>query len=197
MHFLSARTRTCRLSVHALRAVAQRRRLRGTRAVIDVHCMCRCCPSAHCACQPHHRPAPTAVAVRRSRCCMVACVHAMHTGLTPLRASRQRPIGKAKRRRGRTGRRTPAEETEVTSRTSQRRRGRAGDGECDHLDAVPNVTSHPHMSRQPPFDIRRSDASDPPLSCLAAEGRSARERHHVSLLPSPGAHPSTRSIRLL
>jgi len=61
------------------------------------------------------------------------------------------------------------------------------------------LTSHhtPHMSRQPPFDIRRSDASDPPLSCLAAEGRSARERHHVSLLPSPGAHPSTRSIRLL
>lgn len=53
------------------------------------------------------------------------------------------------------------------------------------------LTSHhtPHMSRQPPFDIRRSDASDPPLSCLAAEGRSARERHHVSLLPSPGAHP--------
>jgi hypothetical protein len=147
MHFLSARTRTCRLSVHALRAMAQRRRLRGTRAVIDVHCMCWCCPSAHCACQPHHRPAPTAVAVRRSRCCMVACVHAMHTGLTHLRASRQRPIGKAKRRRGRTGRRTPAEETEVTSRTSQRRRGRAGDGECDHLDAVPNVTSHPaHVS---------------------------------------------------
>ena len=103
MHFLSARTRTCRLSVHALRAMAQRRRLRGTRAVIDVHCMCRCCPSAHCACQPHHRPAPTAVAVRRSRCCMVACVHAVHTGLTPLRASRQRPIGKAKRRRGQTG----------------------------------------------------------------------------------------------
>jgi hypothetical protein len=120
---------------------------------------------------------------------MVACVHAVHTGLTPLRASRQRPIGKAKRRRGRTGRRTPAEETEATSRTSQRRRGRAGDGECDHLDSVPNVTSHPHMSGQPPFDIRRSDASDPPLSCLAAEGRSARERHHVSLLTSPDAHP--------